>query len=1250
MTRISNLLAIGLDTELAQKALSAGYTLSKLKASPKYELAKHFTEQEVENLWQAVKRKPITQATIERLIQDCDWKCCLCWDYKKESPVIIHHIVKHAKSQDDSYDNLVVLCLDHHAKAHSKWEISRSPWPPELIRHKKNIFIKAIAEFKAGLRHAPGNEPHLLTHVTSTAPSPPTRFIGRRRDLLNLTEVLNDSCVVTYTIQGMGGVGKTTLVQKIATDLTPRFPGGVFWGALPDHSGNPTPILHRWAYLCAKALPPDIDAEGLSQLIRGILTDQQNEKGRLLIIVDDVRKEWLEAAKLLRRAIPRNTSAIFTTRDETLAAALDTEIYYLHEMSPDEALELFRVYAGAPDTTTELELANSLLEILGYLPLAIELAGKRLSLLKRKPGYHLEKLYQAVKQQALDTLSLPGHPGLVATFAITYEALSPKEQRLFRWLSVFAEGSLKLTNITGMLEDNKSGVESMLDNLVNVALLAWGEVEGEFTLHPLLRQYSDFLLNNENSEAEASLAKQRHLNYYLALTEIHAYESVQAHKELETELPNLLKAIDYAVNTEQHETLNQFALGLWTDSGFLPRRGYVRTALKLLTDAKTACQRIGNRRGECIHLCSLGAAYTHLGDIDTAVTCYKQALTISRELKDRHNECACLGNLGLIQHDLGDVEQAISLYKQALEIAYETHNEQVILDQLGNLGSAHRGLRLNYKAMMFYEMALTMSRKCGSRLSEGNNLSNLGLIYYDLRNFEKAEELIGEALEISREIGDRRGEGNRLGHLGNIYFYSGKVEKAVTHYKQAIDISREIEYKVNEGNWLGNLGNVYQHLNRIDEAISLYEQALAISRAVKHPKSEGIWLRNLGMIYRDLRQWEMATSYFEQALVTSHRLHDKHAERVDLNNLGLISKLSGSLKKAIHYHKQSLKISQELGDQQAEGLCLDQLGFDYLHLGDINNAIEYQKQALSVSLKIGDRHLEANSLNNLGVCYLHIGQTRQAIDFHKRAMAICDEINALWEKGIVLGDLGVAYLYAGAIEEARNYLEQALQVNRQVRNMSKEAFALGNLGNVYQLLEHAEMAVEHHEKALSISRELEDFVNEANWLGALGNSYMLLKDPERSVKCFKQGLTISRKFGNRGLEGRCLQSLGIAYRELGYISRSIDYFEQALNISAEIGDLHLESGCLSHLGVSCQELGNLGKAIQFFEQSLTLKRKIEDVHGEATICWELGNLYKDFDPMRAAELMSITVTYERKYNLPDAEEHDKKLQEIQSQL
>lgn len=880
MSGITNLLAVGLDSDLARKTVAAGYNLTKLRVATKRELARYFTDLEVERLREVSKRKPLPQDTLTRLVEECDWKCCLCWDFRKESPVIVHHIEEHSKTQDDSYENLVILCLNHHAKVHTEWKISRSPWPADLIHSRKQEWIKAVADFKAGLRPAPGSEPSTV-RIKPAAPPPSNFFIGRDQHLAVLINSYTHGGSVPYTLQGMAGVGKTATAKKLVAEMRSHFPGGIFWGALSDYDGNPSPILRNWGRACNRELPDDADAKDLAYLLHNILAAQQSEEGRLLIILDDVREKWLDAAKLIRQVTPHAASFLATARSEVVAAALDTEIYHLDEMKPDEALKLLNAHINSAVISSEPASAKAIVATLGHLPLAIELAAKRIAFLGKKPGYRLEDFCQILRQRAVEALTLPGHPGLAATFEITYEALSSEEQQLFRCLSVFAEGSLDLTTVARVADIDPAEAETMLDNMVASALISWGEEKGQYNLHPLLRQYSQILLGKVDTTDEARKAGQRHLEYYLAIVEANSEESPSAHANLDTYLADIMKALDFADEVGEYSAVNKGVLALWVESNFLSTRGHIRIAVDLLTKAVKACRHLGDQLCESIHLGHLGIAYANLGQIEEAINCHTEAMAICRRIGNRYDECAHLGNLGMAHQHIGQMELAFDCYRQAIDIATEVGNEEAIVDQLGNLASVYRHQDMRELALQYYQKALALSRIQGRRLAEGNYLSNIGLIYFDYKYFGLAWSYIAQAFNICRELGDRKGESNRLGHLGSIIFQIGSPEKCIEYYEQALTIIREIEHRTNEGPWLSNLGNVYNLLGETDKAVACYEQALTISRETNQQEGQGLILTNLGVTYREAGQLQKARQYLLEALAIFTNINSDRVQQVE---------------------------------------------------------------------------------------------------------------------------------------------------------------------------------------------------------------------------------------------------------------------------------------------------------------------------------------------------------------------------------
>ncbi|MCB9150912.1 MAG: AAA family ATPase [Caldilineaceae bacterium] len=337
--------------------------------------------------------------------------------------------------------------------------------------------------------------------TTATAPAPPPDFVGRDDQISQLTATVTAGKAAAITaLHGMGGIGKTALAQQLAERLKPAFPGGIFWGDLALHGGSAETILRAWGAMCGADFNQEPDPAVLSERVRGLLAMRRETNGALLAVVDDVRAEWLDGAQLLQKSLPADTALLVTMRDVDLAVALDAEVVRLDVLPEPDARELLAARVKPNEILTPDEMVKALLQQLGYLPLAIRLAGGHISKFAAKPGFELSGFVAEVARRAVSLLDVAGGGGLAATFAISYEALSEAQKKVFRYCSVYAAPLLTVEHMAGLLAMEETTVEAVLDDLVEVALLDWDrEVKGRYVLHPLLRQYGYETLQQEEN-------------------------------------------------------------------------------------------------------------------------------------------------------------------------------------------------------------------------------------------------------------------------------------------------------------------------------------------------------------------------------------------------------------------------------------------------------------------------------------------------------------------------------------------------------------------------------------------------------------------------------------------------------------------------------------------------------------------------------------------------------------------------------
>ena len=114
----------GIDSATASKLVADGWTLSKLKTSPDATLRSLGLSDDAIAQIATGGRPPIPTDTVMQVLFANRFQCCVCRD--AALAIILHHIVPWEISHDHAAENLAVLCLDHHDKAHTQSKLSRN--------------------------------------------------------------------------------------------------------------------------------------------------------------------------------------------------------------------------------------------------------------------------------------------------------------------------------------------------------------------------------------------------------------------------------------------------------------------------------------------------------------------------------------------------------------------------------------------------------------------------------------------------------------------------------------------------------------------------------------------------------------------------------------------------------------------------------------------------------------------------------------------------------------------------------------------------------------------------------------------------------------------------------------------------------------------------------------------------------------------------------------------------------------------
>jgi hypothetical protein len=132
------LLALGFDTDFIRKIDYNKCTLTSLRNSSDAALRLVFSNAEVQLIKDNIKRKPIDSDVLDRIISAADGACCFGEDGNSARPYQIHHIIEHAKTQDNSEDNLLLICPSHHQSVPKHFSVTeqkarRRSWQATVI-------------------------------------------------------------------------------------------------------------------------------------------------------------------------------------------------------------------------------------------------------------------------------------------------------------------------------------------------------------------------------------------------------------------------------------------------------------------------------------------------------------------------------------------------------------------------------------------------------------------------------------------------------------------------------------------------------------------------------------------------------------------------------------------------------------------------------------------------------------------------------------------------------------------------------------------------------------------------------------------------------------------------------------------------------------------------------------------------------------------------------------------------------------
>jgi hypothetical protein len=516
-----------------------------------------------------------------------------------------------------------------------------------------------------------------------------TRFVGRLPAMWGLHSALHAGAFRPLTgtsgpgvaqVRGLGGIGKTLLVEEYALRFGAAYPGGIFWlrASGADDTAGVTGADERRAERAGQMRALALDLGVPSELLASpedvelALRAQLERHGKpFLWVVDDLPSGLAgEEVRAWLAPHPLGKTLITTRSREYGAIATPVEPGLL---SPEEAYELLTT-SRRPSQETEEAEARALAADLGYHALALAVASAALRRAGQKPFAEWRSRLANSTRDVLELAAelsdaLPtGHqPSIASTLLRSIEDLGDEGKDLLRLASVLAAAPMPasliervFTGAEGLDEWEARDRADLARKQVDDTSLADFSGEGTVSVHGLVSRTVRF---REQASPERR-DRLRAATVDVLNRELAAVIDPRAHPLLELPVAHARELARHADNLAQAHLLG------WVARYDYERGHYRSSESARRRESDTLIRLLGEKHPETLgSLSGLADTIGEQGDLAQARVLQQLVLDDYRELLGEQHPYTLrtMNNLATTLWKQGDRAGARRLYEHVLE-------------------------------------------------------------------------------------------------------------------------------------------------------------------------------------------------------------------------------------------------------------------------------------------------------------------------------------------------------------------------------------------------------------------------------------------------------------------------------------------------------------------------------------------------------------------------------------------------------
>ena len=809
-------------------------------------------------------------------------------------------------------------------------------------------------------------------------------FTGRKKELAELISLVKSGRVSGIVIQGIAGIGKTSLAAKVAEEFKDK--RHVFWFSFHPWTTSQS-FISRFLGLLFVHLKGEKEAFSLS--FKDEITSERFEDfihqsinllkhSQILLILDDVHLAKKAIGDFIGALLGemknvKKVTILMTSRttpdfyDRRLVHVEKRVVEYnLSGLSFEDAFAFVKsLRKETPASLTEFTSEN-----LTYS--SEETVFPFQPFLNQK---EFEVIYKEVEGHpfALELMATMGFHSAKIDFdrfldKEILEHLKKEELSVLMFFSLFRT-PVEIKTFLEVVPD-KSVSRHDIEELVKKHLLKWKD--GFLTLHGLIRDVvAGHLTKSLEKEYHKSAAA-----YYLALlrkmeVNLNLSEEKWWHDKnllVIEQIYHLLKGDDY-----------KKAISLiFENSDEFISCGYPEFyELVQMVEAERLKE---EERKKFLEI--LGDAHGAFGSFERAFETYMKKL--EKEKEDSLERAKLLQKMGELKKEKGELDASIEFKKKSLSIFQKKKNYLETARVYNELGLDYWSKGEIKKARASFLKALSLVKKLGSSEHLSQILLNLAHLESEVGQDEEAESYLKESLKIGEDGGERI---RAYSLSAEFALKKGEKERALENYKKAFEIAKKGRELRALLLLLKKLKNLCFEMGKEEEARKLLSSGIDFLEKEAREKKGG-WIGSA-------KGGFSALTKTQQSFLKENFLFASLCQEL----ASLYEKL-GKFEKSYSYYIKASKIYMAFEDSENLATVFLKLGQNALRRGKMSEGARFYKEAFLLFERAGNIKGCAVSLLNFAAVIERSGEReeKKLSQLYKRAEEL--SLQAGFKKGI----------------------------------------------------------------------------------------------------------------------------------------------------------------------------------------------------------------------------------------------------------